>query len=172
MTFPPTEEGYPDTPCNAPGCPRLNDRGEGKGEVAPECVSCGLGCSVKTPISTNVETDQKAEIRTFETGANRDTDTDKLDYEGFLSPIVLQRFAEYMHKNRKLKDGSYRDSDNWQKMFGESHKNVCMKSLVRHTMDLWLIHRGHPARSDEEEACCAIMFNAMAYLLKCLSPDT
>jgi len=105
-------------------------------------------------------------IRQFKSGATRDIDENKLDYEGFFSPIVLQRFAEYMNKHRIQPDGNIRDSDNWQKLFGtpEEHKSVCMKSLLRHVMDLWLFHRGHKGRDTKEEALCAIMFNSMAYL--------
>ena len=54
-------------------------------------------------------------MRTFDTGATRDSDNDKLDYEGFLSPLVLRRYAEYLHKHRKQSDGKIRTSDNWQK---------------------------------------------------------
>jgi len=35
-------------------------------------------------------------VRTFDTGATRDTEDGKLDYEGFLSGRVLKRYAEYM----------------------------------------------------------------------------
>lgn len=107
-------------------------------------------------------------IRTFETGANRDVDYDKLDFEGFMNPRVLNEFGKYMHKNRYLKDGSIRDSDNWQKGFGEDHKAVCMKSLWRHFMDLWMLHRGYKGRENIDEAICGIMFNTMAYYNKIL----
>src|SRR5580698_7792736 len=56
-----------------------------------------------------------AEFRTFETGATRNLDASKYDYEGFLSPLVMERFGQYMHKHRVQADGSLRDSDNWQK---------------------------------------------------------
>ena len=75
---------------------------------------------------------KKSKVRKFESGATRDTDEGKLDFEGFLSPLVLERFARYMHKNRVQSDGSLRDSDNWQNLFGEDHYAVCMKSLWRH----------------------------------------
>jgi hypothetical protein len=111
-------------------------------------------------------------VRQFDTGANRDVDHDKLDYEGFLDPDVLERFARYMHKNRFLRDGSVRDSDNWQKGIPLP---VYMKSLWRHFMDLWRAHRGkvqfdHPDKLRDfiEEACCAIMFNVMGYLSQVL----
>lgn len=100
--------------------------------------------------------------REFETGANRDSDKDKLDIEAYLSPLVLQAYSEYMYRNQYLKDGTKRDGDNWQNLFGENHQAVCMKSLTRHFMDLWLLHRGHEAREDIESALAGIMFNAMA----------
>ena len=105
-------------------------------------------------------------IREWDTGATRNSVTDKYNYEGFLSPIVLEAFAKYMHKNRFLEDGSIRDGDNWQKLFGNTlkeHTDVCIDSLLRHVMDLWLLHRGYPAREGLDDALCGIMFNSMAY---------
>lgn len=105
-------------------------------------------------------------MRKFKSGATRDDNDTKIDYEGFLSPIVLKAFAEYMNKHRKQSDGKLRDSDNWQKLFGNKHYDVCMKSLLRHVVDLWLEHRGYKSRDGKKDALCAIMFNAMAYLYK------
>jgi len=102
-------------------------------------------------------------IRKFSTGASRDTTKDKLDFEAFLSPEVLLKYAEYMHRNRKLPDGSLRDGDNWQKGFGENHFDVCMKSLYRHFFDMWLEHRGFKSREGIENAMMGILFNTMAY---------
>lgn len=112
-------------------------------------------------------------IREFNTGATRDTDQGKPDYEGFLSFPVLEAFGKYMNEHRVQADGNLRDSDNWQKGFGENHQQVCMKSLWRHFMDLWAINRGI-VRIDPkdnhtitlEEACCAVLFNVMAILHK------
>lgn len=103
------------------------------------------------------------EMRTFETGATRSADEDKLDYEGFLSPLAIERFAEYLHKHRRQADGALRASDNWQKGMP---LDVYMKSMWRHFEDLWLLHRGWPARVgvDREEALCALMFNVQGYL--------
>jgi hypothetical protein len=106
-------------------------------------------------------------MRKFSTGASRDTDKDKLSYEGFLSPLVLQRYGQYMHKHRHLPDGSLRAADNWQKGMD---RDVYLDSLIRHVMDVWLAHRGHEAREDAEEALCAIIFNAMGYLYEEMSP--
>lgn len=108
----------------------------------------------------------KMNIRKFDSGATRDTDLNKPDYEGFLSPLVIKRFGEYMNKHRVQADGGLRDSDNWQKLFGEDHYDVCMKSMWRHLMDVWMFHRGYEGREDMEEALCALMFNSMAYLYK------
>lgn len=100
-------------------------------------------------------------IRKFETGATRDTDVGKPDYEGFLSPIVIKRFGEYMSKHRVQSDGSLRNSDNWQKGIP---KDQYIKSLFRHFEDMWLEHRGFKSQDGLEEAICAIMFNTMGYL--------
>ena len=110
-------------------------------------------------------------IRQFATGATRDTSADKYDYEGFLSPLVIERYAEYMHSHRKQSDGSIRDSDNWQKGMP---KQVYMKSAYRHFMDMWLIFRSNccpPTRirpeGEEvtmEDALCGLLFNIMGYL--------
>jgi len=114
--------------------------------------------------------------RTFGTGATRDTEEGKLDYEGFLSPIVLERYARYMHKNREQSDGSVRSADNWQKGIPFE---VYMKSLWRHFMDVWTKHRemhgweGWDGSVEEltdpyaiafEEALCGVLFNTMGYL--------
>ena len=106
--------------------------------------------------------------RYFEGGAYRDVDDSKLDYEGFLNPAVLKRYAEYMHKNRKQSDGRMRNSDNWQ---GGIPKTVYMKSMWRHFHELWTIHReclnnGDMADTPEElqEALCALAFNVFGYL--------
>lgn len=102
-----------------------------------------------------------ADMRKFETGATRNVDIDGFDLEGFLSPIVLMRYSEYMHKHRKQADGKLRDSDNWQRgipLFSY------MKSGTRHFMDWWMAHRGFKSREGLEEGLCALLFNAMGYL--------
>jgi len=111
--------------------------------------------------------EQHKAMREFETGATRNRDDEAYDYEGFLSPIVLYRFAEYMHGHRQQADGTVRDADNWQKGIPiDSYA----KSLTRHQMDAWLIHRGFSgaAREDLEEALCAIIFNAQGWLFELL----
>lgn len=98
--------------------------------------------------------------RTFSTGATRDTDENKLDMDGFFSPLVMRRFAEHMHSARKLPDGSMRASDNWQ--LGLSQE-VYMKSLFRHFFSVWEIHRGWGVEDIEAELC-ALLFNASGML--------
>ena len=100
-------------------------------------------------------------MRKFNTGATRDTDEGKNDYDGFLSPLVIQRFGDYMNKHRKQADGKLRDSDNWQKGIP---KDAYMKSAWRHFIDWWQEHRGYSSKDGIEEAICALMFNAMGYL--------
>jgi hypothetical protein len=115
-----------------------------------------------------VETAEEPQIRQFTTGATRNLDKSKLDYEGFLSPLALKAFAEYMHSHRQQKDDTFRDSDNWQK--GIPH-DVYVKSLFRHFFDLWSLHRGGAPISpdsglqvDQVEALCAMMFNVQGLL--------
>lgn len=107
--------------------------------------------------------------RVFETGASRDTAEGKLDYEGFLSPAVLDRFAGYMHRNRKMRDGSLRDSDNWQKGIP---RVVYMKSMFRHFMDVWRLHRRGEYGEEMEEALCAMMFNVQGLLFEVLTRES
>ena len=102
-------------------------------------------------------------MRQFDTGATRDDDTDKPDFEGFFSPLVLERRALYMHQHRRQSDGNLRDSDNWQKGMSLS---VYIKSAWRHFVAWWKWHRaGTNVNQDEvEDALCALMFNAEGYL--------
>jgi hypothetical protein len=114
-------------------------------------------------------------VRTFATGATRDTDAGKLDYEGFLSPLALVRYAEYMNEHRIQPDGKLRESDNWQRGIPPA---AYMKSMWRHFIDLWKLHRGLEAKDrvtgkpvSMEEALCAVIFNAMGYLHERLARD-
>ena len=96
--------------------------------------------------------------RTFDTGATRDTDNGKLDYEGFLSPLVIKRFAEYMHVCRLQSDGKLRASDNWRKGIP---RKVYMSSMFRHFVSVWSAHR---RGEDCQEELCALLFNVMGML--------
>ncbi len=114
-------------------------------------------------------------MREFETGATRDDDDGKYDYEGFLCPLVMRAYGEYMHKHRIQADGKMRDSDNWQK--GMS-KKVYIKSLWRHFVALWTIWRGYEVKDEKDghvvtlkEACCAIKFNTDGFLHELLKEN-
>lgn len=107
-------------------------------------------------------------IRQFETGATRDTDLNKNDYEGFICPLVMERFGDYMTKHRFQSDGNIRESDNWQNLFGDKHLDVCMKSGFRHFHAWWKAHRGYKTEETIEDSICALIFNAQAYLHKLL----
>ena len=103
-------------------------------------------------------------IRQFKTGATRSPLSEKLQYEGFISPIVLKRYAEYMHKHRTQSDGTTRDADNWQK--GIPSENA-LDSMLRHVMDVWLDERGYSGETSETvlDSLCAIIFNASIIIL-------
>lgn len=110
------------------------------------------------------------EVRKFETGATRSADVTRDDPEGYLSPIVLERFAQYMTKHRRQPDGSLRESDNWQKGMPLT---TYIKGMWRHMLHAWTRHRGYKvndplAAADIEEDLCAIMFNAQGYLFELL----
>ena len=106
----------------------------------------------------------KTDTRTFASGATRDQDDSKLDYEGFLSPVVLERYAQYMHEARlrNVPAGmTIRPSDNWQKGIP---KSAYVKSLIRHTFEVWKHWR--QTGTLDQNAACGIMFNVMGLLFE------
>lgn len=107
-------------------------------------------------------------IEEFSSGANRTASQDKLDFEGFFSPLVLEEVARYMHSHRRLPDGSLRDSDNWQ--LGIPLPNY-MKSLFRHFFDVWKEHRGIKTQEGLKVALAAVIFNASGYLHEILKKE-
>jgi hypothetical protein len=102
-------------------------------------------------------------IRKFESGATRNSDHGKYDYEAFNCPLVDEFYAKFMHGHRFLEDGTMRDGDNWQKGIPVDQ---LLKSLARHFMDVRLHHRGFPEKTVEtmEDSLCAIIFGAKAML--------
>ena len=112
-------------------------------------------------------------IRTFASGATRNLDHNKLDYEGFNCPAAQRAFAEYMHTHRKQADGTMRAGDNWQKSIPVVEY---MKSMTRHVQDLRLLHRGWTVTRPEDEhtmtgttdekveLLCAIWFNVQGMI--------
>jgi hypothetical protein len=99
-------------------------------------------------------------IRTFESGAVRHVDFDKIDFEAHLSPLALDLLGRYMHKHRPLSDGGMRDPDNWQRGIPLASY---VKSMWRHFMALWRLHRGWPADEALEDAVGGLMFNVLGY---------
>lgn len=106
----------------------------------------------------------------FATGATRSNSDDKIDYEGYISPVVLRLFGEYMHEHRIQRDGKVRASDNWQQGI-PIYRYV--KSLIRHTQEFWLMWRGEVAINPDngkpftlKQVLCAILFNTMGILFE------
>lgn len=105
-------------------------------------------------------------MRTFDTGATRDTAKNKPSYVGFFSPISLRVYGQYMLRHQTQSDGTTRAADNWKRGIP---KDSYLDSLARHFVDLWLLHEGygnghHGDRGSIEDALCAIIFNAQGYL--------
>jgi hypothetical protein len=116
------------------------------------------------PSGEEIGIPMQGSVRAFDTGATRDTDAGKIDYDGFLSYPVLHAFGEYMHQHRIQSDGSLRDSDNWQKGIPRPQYR---KSAFRHFIDWWHAHR---RGEDVTEQACALMFNVMGDLHEHLKP--
>lgn len=96
--------------------------------------------------------------RVFMTGANRSDDSLKPDYEGYLSPLVIERFGRYMFEHQY---GGQRTSDNWQKGIP---KEAYIKSGWRHFLTWWKQHRRQDSEVMLEEALCGLLFNVQGYL--------
>lgn len=110
------------------------------------------------------------QVRQFETGATRSADAGRYDPEGFLSPIVIERYAQYMQSHRVQPDGSVRASDNWTKGIP---REAYMKGMWRHFLHLWTRHRGFVvqdpmAAEDMEQDLCALLFNVQGMLFEIL----
>lgn len=107
-------------------------------------------------------------MRTFDSGATRDSDEGKPDYAGYQSPLVVQAYGEYMLKHQKQADGEMRPSDNWKK--GMS-RDVYFASLWRHFEDVWLEHEGYPSRDGLLEALMGMKFNLDGYIHETLKVE-
>lgn len=110
-------------------------------------------------------------LRSFDTGATRDTAQGKLEPWGFTSPLADIAFCEYMHANRKQSDGALRASDNWKKGIPV---DAYWHSLSRHVLDLRLQWEGYPGSartSDMIESLCAIRFNVDGLLHELLRKE-
>lgn len=104
-------------------------------------------------------------IRTSSTGANRNSAEGKVNYQGALSPLVIEAYGKYIQKHAILPDGTVRDNKNWQKLFGthKEHRQICIESAWRHFLDLLKEHDGYDSRDGIDEALGGLMFNIQAY---------
>lgn len=137
-----------------------------------EVIQGTMKCNCNPAVEAKVPA--KGPTRLFETGATRDNDDEKLDYEGFISPQVWTEFAKYMHENR-LKNippgDKIRSSDNWQKGIP---KTAYMKSMFRHFMDVWTLHRGVLTAAGRRaliRALCALLFNVQGMMHELLKEE-
>lgn len=120
----------------------------------------------------------KASVRTFDTGATRDTAEGKNDYEGFLSPLVLESYGDYMTEHRIQGDGSLRAADNWQKGIPI---DAYRSSLIRHVFTAWRLWRGYSVKEEKIggvlrqptliETLNGVLFNTMGLLHELLKQE-
>ena len=157
MDFSKTRIPHPGPPPETRPLPPLNPNEHPWGRGSPPDPS-------EPPYDPPLEQRAAQMSREFPTGANRSDASNKLDYEGYLSPLVIQRFGRYMYEHQYA---GARTSDNWQKGIPVTEY---LKSLLRHVLDLWLWHRGYGqlATETKEEALCAILFNTQGYLYELL----
>lgn len=101
-------------------------------------------------------------FRTHTTGASRDLDDGKPDFEAMLSPLVMEAYGAYMTRKRRMADGTLREADNWKKGMP---LDWFIKSGWRHMVDWWKHHRKEGVTTETiEDTLCALLFNASGYL--------
>jgi hypothetical protein len=100
-------------------------------------------------------------MRTFDTGATRDDDTHKVDYDGFVSIPALRAFGHYMRTHQVQADGTLRDSGNWKKGIP---LDAYRKSMWRHFLDVAETLGVDGRQPDAIEALCALLFNVQGAL--------
>jgi hypothetical protein len=103
-------------------------------------------------------------MRTFETGATRDTDEGKLHLKDYLSPTALLRYGEYMRQHGPVIDGTPQP-DNWKKGIPI---DAYMDSLVRHVLALWKQY--DTSGTIDQDAACAVLFNTFGLLHETVKP--
>lgn len=108
-----------------------------------------------------------SKIRQFESGATRDLDDTKNHYEGYLSPLVIVAFGDYMTRHRKQSDGTLREPDNWQRGIP---LDSYIDSMLRHAVAVWLHHRGYSDAANEslDDALAGVFFNTQGYWFETL----
>ena len=162
-----------DTPiilkANATEIVAMRDEFEAKAEEDGCCGACDSRSLIgpdhpQSPHNTPKEDD--GVLRSFDSGATRDTGGNKLCYDKFLSPGVIKQFAKYMNMNRLQSDGKLRDGDNWQKGIP---MEVYVESEGRHHHEAWEFFRQINLRDRDGMvegvgAMCGILFNVMGWL--------
>ena len=129
------------------------------------CKCCDSRSLEMPDVINGVPQTDDGTMRTFESGATRDTNDGKLNFAGFLSLPALTQYAKYMSMNRLQSDGGIRDADNWKAGFPiESY----VESAFRHYLD-WLKYHQSDNRTPEMNnegiaAVCGLIFNAMGFL--------
>lgn len=102
--------------------------------------------------------------RGFESGADRSSDNGKPHFDRALSPLVMERFAEYMRDHNVAKG---RREDQWQLGFPNES---WISSAWRHFVAVWKLYRGLPVVDEKgngvdiEDALCGLIFNVQGFL--------
>lgn len=105
-------------------------------------------------------------MREFDTGATRGSLEGKPSYMGFMSPLVVERFGQYMLEHQLQAGGTCRAPDNWKKGIP---LDAYLDSMLRHVVSLWLTHEGHADWDKVEDTLCALFFNVQGYLHEVLT---
>lgn len=145
-----------------------HERTESKGIGPKHFVKIVTPQSLRPPETkdTNPKDTMENKIRTFEGGATRDTTVGKLNYVKALSPIVMQRYVEYLGEHRIQSDGTQRDWDNWKQGIPQQ---IYLEGEDRHHRAVWKLIQGFPASDNYgpvtlEDSLCGVMFNVMGML--------
>jgi hypothetical protein len=99
-------------------------------------------------------------MRKFKTGSTRDTADDKLDLHKYTHPLVELEYGKYMKRHSKMRDGSLRDGDNWQKGFPN---DVLLGSAKRHLLDWELLEQGYEVTERGEPVRLLDTLNALKF---------
>lgn len=98
-------------------------------------------------------------MRTFDTGAMRNDDTDKIDYLNHFSHRALRRYAEFLHAARVLPDGTRRDAGNFKQGMPVASY---MASGYRHMQDLAFDYER--TGLIDQDLASAVVFNMLGLL--------
>ena len=106
------------------------------------------------------------EMAHFDSGATRTAEPLE-DYEGFLSPLVIEEFGKYMAVHRVQANGETRLSDNWQRGMTKARY---MRSMWRHFLQVWKLWRKERLGDGKAMlgALSALMFNVHGMMLEVL----